>query len=102
MVVAVAIAAANAQEGMYYALGLGNSSCGTWTAARRERQAFGFEQWILGFLSGVGFQGGERGIDPLNGVDAQAVWGWTDNYCQAHPLETIALAGAAFAHAHPH
>jgi hypothetical protein len=58
------------------------------------------QQWILGFLSGVGYRG-EGVVDPLNGVDAQAVWAWMDNYCQANPLKLVHEAGEAFVTAHP-
>ena len=39
--------------------------------------------------------------NPLNGVDAQAVWAWVDNYCKANPLNLIENAGAAFVATHP-
>jgi len=79
-------------------IGSGTISCGTWTAWRRSGQAAHAEQWILGFLSGIGYEGVG---DPLNGVDANAVWAWMDNYCQANPLDAIVKAGAAFNAAHP-
>ena len=44
------------------------------------------EQWVTGFLSGIGFVG-EDGADPLKGLDGNAVHAWIDNYCHAHPLE---------------
>jgi hypothetical protein len=101
-ILAVVISSAEAaQPGNYDLIGSGTNSCGTWTAYRRERQASLFEQWILGFLSGVGYQGTGVGVDPLNGVDAGAVWAWMDNYCQAHPLDDVAEAGAAFVTTHP-
>jgi hypothetical protein len=48
----------------------------------------------LGFLSGIGYEG-EEVIDPLMGLDPQAVWAWVDDYCQAHPVEKIAAAAEA-------
>ncbi len=60
------------------------------------------EQWILGFLSGVGYAGNESGLDPLIGVDDEGVWAWVDNYCQAHPLDLLIQAAVAFRMAHPH
>jgi hypothetical protein len=59
---------------------------------------------VLGFLSGIGYEGGED-VDPLHGMDAKgvwAVWAWIDNYCQAYPLEAITTAAKAFDRAHPH
>jgi hypothetical protein len=74
-------------------------SCGTWTADRRQRSggALQDEQWVLGFLSGVGYEG----YDPLNGMDAEGVWAWIDNYCREHPIEQIIAAAEAFKSAHP-
>lgn len=60
------------------------------------------EQWVLGFLSGVGYAANQDGIDPLNGVDDQGVWAWVDNYCRNHPLNLVVTAAAAFRVAHPH
>jgi hypothetical protein len=109
LVLAVAILAAAllisaeeaAEPGKYNLLGSGTVSCGTWTALRRQGQARLPEQWILGFLSGVGYEGAAGGDNPLNGVDADAVGAWMDNYCQANPLDTLAKAGTAFDAVHP-
>ena len=92
-------------EGNYAVMGLGLNSCDTWTSARLTPQAtlaFAEGQWVLAFLSGVGFMGGDTGNNPLNGVDAQGVWAWIDDYCRVHPSEKIAQAAAAFIRAHPH
>jgi hypothetical protein len=67
------------------------------------------EQWVLGFLSGVGYGVGfietktnpAGNIDPLNGTDAQGALAWIDNYCHAHPLDQIEAASKAFVSAHP-
>ena len=87
----------------YHFLGVGTLSCGTWTAARRSggSQALANEQWTLGFLSGVGAEGTQLGADPLNNADADGVWAWIDDYCHAHPVETIARAAKAFSIEHP-
>jgi hypothetical protein len=89
-----------AQPGYYNLVGMGTISCGTWTALRRQGRAQLPEQWILGFLSGVGYESGGRS-NPLNGVDADAVWAWMDNYCHANPLVSISKASAAFDATHP-
>jgi hypothetical protein len=103
LAVALMTVSAEAQQGSVPMLGYGLSSCGTWTAERRDKMASWPEQWILGFLSGVGWEGGAypSGPIPLIGVDAQAVWAWIDNYCGPHPLDTIDTAGAQFVLAHP-
>ena len=82
--------------------GAGTLTCGRWTFVRRERTAVGYEQWILGFLSGISYAGKGTGDNPLNGVDGETVWAWMDTYCQAHPLDLLATASAAFVRARPH
>jgi hypothetical protein len=92
-------------------IGSGVSSCGAWTANRREfapgrpitqgsQNALQEMQWVLGFLSGIG-NISDASTDPLNNMDADGVWAWIDNYCQAHPLEHIVAAAKAFFEAHP-
>lgn len=88
----------------YVMIGAGVDSCGTWTADRRSPNsaaALQDGQWVLGFLSGIGYEGRDD-VDPLQGLDAQAVWAWTDNYCRAEPLLNISDAAKAFYKAHPH
>ena len=82
--------------------GAGTLPCGRWTFVRRDRTGVGYEQWVLGFLSGISYAGEAAGDNPVNGVDGETVWAWIDTYCQAHPLETIATASAAFVRARPH
>jgi hypothetical protein len=76
-------------------------SCGWWMPNRRDRSARVSEQWILGFLSGVAYVGGDAKLNPSNGVDAYGVWAWSDNYCLAHPIDQIEKAAVAFVDAHP-
>ncbi len=87
----------------FMVIGTGLESCGTWTANRRYPNSIAAvmdEQWILGFLAGVG-DAIPSDADPLRGVDAQAVWAWVDNYCHANPLDQIIRAGEAIFRAHP-
>ena len=90
-------------EGQFSYIGLGDSSCGTWTAARRRGIAFGYEQWIVGFLSGFADASVSSGgrLDLLQRTDANGVWAWIDTYCQSHPIELIVRAGEAFVIAYP-
>jgi hypothetical protein len=86
--------------------GVGNSSCGSWTEARRAPNPNAVVSlmnlsWVSGFLSGIGFIH-RNGDDPLKGLDREAVIGWIDNYCATHPLENIGVAAGAFYFAHPH
>ena len=44
----------------YTMIGAGRLSCGTWVKYRDEKAASDIQQWILGFLSGAGFEPSPR------------------------------------------
>ena len=71
-------------------LGKGTAStCGTWTAERKSStQWLSAGNWVLGFMSGPA---SALDRDLLGGLDSEAVMGWMDNYCRAHPLDQIAV-----------
>jgi hypothetical protein len=87
----------------YAFIGSGTVSCEAWTAARRSPGGLDtamHEQWVVGFLSGIGSMIlGE--LDPLHGLDANAVYRWMDNYCRDHPAEKLEAAARAFIVEHP-
>jgi hypothetical protein len=112
-VLTVALIAGFAEDARAYKLiGAGTSSCGAWTAHRRAYQPGGSAtlghqgeledaQWVLGFLSGMGFVH-KNDDDPLDGVDGEGVLAWIDNYCRANPIKALDDATTAFYFAHPH
>ena len=72
---------------------ISGSSCGQWT----EVQAAGntvlgaqFRGWVMGFMSGWAWT--HPKTDPIKNVDAPGMFGWVDNYCKDHPLDSIATA----------
>lgn len=65
---------------------------------RGTDQAFGHEQWVLGFLSGIGRSGISN---PLDNLDAEAVWAWIDKYCRDAPLRQVVDAAEALELEHP-
>ena len=87
----------------YALLGSGDASCTAWTAARRTPRGLDAamqEQWVVGFLSGIGSMVlGE--LDPLHGLKADAVYDWVNGYCRDHPAETIEAAARVFIQEHP-
>jgi hypothetical protein len=88
------------RHSVFSARGAGTSLCEEWTTARADHSAQGYEQWVLGFLSGISYMGlGE--LNPARAADANGVWSWTDTYCQVHPDHDIAKAATAFVTAHP-
>jgi hypothetical protein len=87
-------------EDMVTTLGAGGRTCGTWTEARRSgTTTVGYyQEWVAGFLSGANsIIVPEDKIDTLAqpNLDAQGLYAWVDNYCIAHPLNTIAQAADA-------
>jgi hypothetical protein len=65
------------------------SSCGTWTKERKTQDWLFAGDWVLGFMSGAA---SALNRDLLLGLDSNAVLGWVDNYCRAHPLDKVAEA----------
>jgi hypothetical protein len=95
---AVGLMTGSTDAGAFTEMGAGLSSCATWMVARRDFQASDDQQWVFGFLSGIGWIGT---YDPLNRLDHEAVSVWIDGYCREHILETIFDAGVALVRAHP-
>jgi hypothetical protein len=72
-------------------IGYGNSSCGAWTQAHSSQgSSFGFDTWLMGYLSGVSVW--TDGADWLVGTDFIGNVAWVTNYCRANPLDTIGTA----------
>jgi hypothetical protein len=65
------------------------------TSARRIEglENISFTAWALGYLSGLNQAlHGFKKADMLQGVDAQALLSWLDNYCRANPLDNLGKA----------
>lgn len=79
-----------ADEVMVY--GAGTDSCGQWTEHRRTTGNIMADvelSWALGFLGGVMDVASVNLKMHFKNVDDDAVAGWLDNYCRAHPLEPL-------------
>ena len=76
----------------YTIFGAGTLSCDKWIEERSQNSglSFGMETWILGFLTGAGWQG----ANPQD-VDNSALYVWVDNFCRENPLKNITSASAA-------
>jgi len=69
----------------------GAPTCGAWITQRSSPEGESVElAWIVGFLSGLAIGFDE---DILGPVDNEAISGWLDKHCHAHPLETFGSAG---------
>lgn len=95
------IAGAPHQASASVAMGVGLSSCGSWTAHRHHPEwavSIAEGQWVLGFLSALA---AARVGDPFNDMDAEGIWAWIDIYCRENPLKPIGVAAMQFFHTHP-
>jgi len=77
----------------------GATSCGSWTESLADTSKYGFtlttgyENWILGFLSGANVVlTNERRTDILKNIQLETVWVRLKDYCESHPLEHISTA----------
>src|SRR5437016_2491205 len=87
-----ASASASDETGEYQVMGMGSRSCG-WFVSAHDTDEWRFEimQWILGYLTAFNV------ITPntysiQGNADTKGLELWISNYCQAHPLESIATA----------
>jgi hypothetical protein len=81
-------------------IGFSETPCATWTAERAKpslerftnRQFMGerMESWAIGFVSGSNWS--SKGKDELEGINADAVYSWLDNYCRQNPLDRFPTA----------
>lgn len=82
-------------------LGAGTASCGEWTKARKTRSHLEdmFVSWVQGFLTALNAVLASRHLpgtaDVSDGIDAEGLLAWIDNYCSQHPLDSIAKATLA-------
>ena len=81
-------------------IGLGNQTCATWTANPPATSGLGqlYQQWTLGFLSGVSFADPKH--DPLSNLDAATVAVWFEDYCRDNATARLVDAATAFVRAH--
>tara|TARA_R110000868_G_scaffold196613_3_gene442583 strand:+ start:637 stop:978 length:342 start_codon:yes stop_codon:yes gene_type:complete len=83
-------------QGQYNVKGIGNYSCGKWTAERKDKSLKGttYVTWITGYLTSYNnFTPGV--VDISKGTDVAGLSAWVDNYCGANPLNDIADASNA-------
>lgn len=76
--------------------GVGDVSCHAWTASRTQHDVYEpvVSEWVIGFLSGVGFAHGKMGL-PSN-LSAASTWAWFDRFCAASPTSDLSTAAAMF------
>jgi hypothetical protein len=97
IVLAAMLLAGEAGAGTIQVWGAGTVSCGTWATERRRDSFLSIDEftWVQGYVTGL--NSGLPSTDSNYGqvgvqLDPDAAKVWLDNYCQAHPLESLARA----------
>jgi hypothetical protein len=70
-------------------IGLAGNTCGDWASTNFE--SLEYRDWLWGYISGAA-QYGRYSPDLLKQTSPVALIVWLKGYCQAHPLENLALA----------
>jgi hypothetical protein len=75
--------------------GLGLNRCKVWVAMRAEQKSNEYEQWVMGYLSGVGYRGPPP-AQPKQPPVVDDVFGWMDSHCLGQQAITIGEAAQTF------
>jgi hypothetical protein len=78
----------------YVILGAGSRPCGSWLQVRSQAlpDTAVLQSWVLGYISSVNANLLTSSPDVTAGASPDALFSWIDNYCAAHPLDSVARA----------
>lgn len=81
----------------YVIFGAGSRACGNWLQVRSQAlpDSAVLQSWVLGYITGVNANLLTSSSDVTSGADPDGLFSWIDNYCAAHPLDSVARATAA-------
>lgn len=90
LLLAAILASAPAPEAAT-SIGIGNFSCGRWIEDHKHTdvQSTAEDVWLEGFVTGADFF---HANNPGGKTDREAIRVWVSEYCQAHPLDSVAWA----------
>jgi hypothetical protein len=95
---ALSVAApARAASNQYVILGAGSRPCGSWLQLRSQAlpESAILQSWVLGYVTSVNANLLSVNQDVTAGATPDALFSWIDNYCAAHPLDSLARAASA-------
>jgi hypothetical protein len=80
------------ETGKYMTRGIGSKdgSCGEYVRAETEVRRW-FENWFMGYISGIN-RAKEGKSDYSNGIAADGLTQWIENYCKQNPLTSFSSA----------
>jgi hypothetical protein len=81
----------------YVILGAGSRPCGSWLDVRSQAlpDSAALQSWVLGYFTSVNANFLTSSADVTGGTNPDALFSWIDNYCAAHPLDSLARAASA-------
>jgi hypothetical protein len=85
------------QTNQYVIFGAGSRPCGSWLQLRSQAlpDSAVLQSWVLGYVTSVNANLLSVNQDVTGGAEPDALFGWIDNYCAAHPLDSLARATGA-------
>jgi len=86
-----------AASNQYVILGAGSRPCGSWLQLRSQAlpESAILQSWLLGYVTSVNANLLSVNQDVTAGATPDALFSWIDNYCAAHPLDSVARAAGA-------
>ena len=83
--------------GQYVIFGAGSRPCGSWLDLRSQAlpDSAVLQSWVLGYITSVNANLLTSSSDVTFGASADTLFSWIDNYCAAHPLDSLARATSA-------
>jgi hypothetical protein len=78
----------------YVILGAGGRPCGSWLQVRSQAlpDSAVLQSWVLGYVTSFNANVLTVGQDVTKGTSPDALFSWVDDYCAAHPLDSVARA----------
>jgi hypothetical protein len=88
---------AASQTNQYVIFGAGSRPCGSWLQLRSQAlpDSAVLQSWVLGYVTSVNANLLSVNQDVTGGAVPDALFSWIDNYCAAHPLDSLARAAGA-------
>jgi len=90
--------AAPARAGDQYVIfGAGSRPCGSWLQVRSQAlpDSTVLQSWVLGYITSINANVLKISQDVASGASSDALFSWIDNYCAAHPLDSLARAASS-------
>ena len=81
----------------YVIFGAGSRPCGSWLQLRSQAlpDSAILQSWVLGYVTSVNANLLSVNRDVTGDAAPETLFSWIDNYCAAHPLDSLARAASA-------